>query len=73
MSLRRLRGNPPAANANRWAARPQRSNQVSKSNGMYYTPKEIIDPAAGTGNYLNVAAELLSNPPYAAQQSVQRR
>jgi len=45
---------------------------VSKSNGMYYTPKEIIDPAAGTGNYLNVAAELLSNPPYAAQQSVQR-
>jgi len=44
---------------------------MSKSNGMYYTPKEIIDPAAGTGNYLNVAADLLSNPPYAAQQSVQ--
>jgi len=40
---------------------------MSKSNGMYYTPKEIIDPAAGTGNYLNVAADLLSNPPYAAQ------
>jgi methylase of polypeptide subunit release factors len=46
---------------------------MSKNQGMYYTPKEIIDPAAGTGAYLKNAADMLvSNPPYAAQHSVQR-
>ena len=40
--------------------------------GMYYTPKEIIDPATGTGGFLKDAADmLLSNPPYAAEHRVQ--
>jgi type I restriction-modification system DNA methylase subunit len=36
--------------------------------GKYYTPKEIIDPAAGSGGYLKHAADLLSNPPYSAKK-----
>jgi hypothetical protein len=44
---------------------------MSEPKGMYYTPKEVIDPAVGTGNYLNTAADMLANPPYSAQQSVQ--
>lgn len=43
------------------------------SKGMYYTPKEIIDPAVGTGAYLKNAADMLvSNPPYSAEHRVQR-
>jgi len=54
-----------------WATRPE-GNRMNKNQGMYYTPKEIIDPAAGTGAYLKNAADmLLSNPPYAAQQRLQ--
>lgn len=41
--------------------------------GVYYTPKEILDPASGSGSFLKNAADyLVSNPPYAAEQSVQR-
>ena len=44
--------------------------------GMYYTPKEIekiADPSTGTGVFLKDAADyLIANPPYAAEQSVQR-
>lgn len=32
--------------------------------GMYYTPREILDPATGTGAFLKQAADSLSNPPY---------
>jgi hypothetical protein len=35
--------------------------------GMYYTPKEIqkiADPSTGTGAFLKIAADGLSNPPY---------
>ncbi len=41
---------------------------VTKGSAMYYTPKEIIDPASGSGEYLKRAAdELLKNPPYELQ------
>jgi hypothetical protein len=40
-----------------------------KNLGMYYTPREILDPAAGTGAFLKHAADGLSNPPYAFQHS----
>ena len=44
---------------------------MSKNQGMYYTPKEIIDSAAGTGGFLKDAADmLLANPPYAAEHRV---
>lgn len=44
-----------------------------KKKGMYYTPKEIIDPASGSGAFLKDAADyVLSNPPYAAQHQMQR-
>jgi hypothetical protein len=43
--------------------------------GMFYTPKEIekiVNPSTDTSAFLNDAADMLSNPPYTAQQSVQR-
>lgn len=38
--------------------------------GMYYTPREILDPATGTGAFLKQAYDGLSNPPYAFQHSM---
>jgi hypothetical protein len=37
--------------------------------GKYYTPREIIDPAAGSGKFLSI----LSNPPYGTRHSARRR
>jgi len=37
---------------------------AKKIAGMYYTPKEILDPASGSGAFLKQAADGLSNPPY---------
>ena len=42
----------------------------TKRGGMYYTPKEICKLSTGTGSFIKVAADMLSNPPYSAEHSV---
>jgi len=44
----------------------QSLTEIGASVGAYYTPRTLIEPAAGSGNYLTTACEIVGNPPYAA-------
>jgi len=39
--------------------------EAKSLNGMYYTPRTLIEPASGSGDFLLRACEIVGNPPYA--------
>lgn len=47
----------------------ERMSKVMEENfGMYYTPKQILDPTSGSGAFLKTAADsIIGNPPYGEQ------
>lgn len=46
------------------AENSKQETPLANSVGVYYTPREILDPSTGTGGFLKQAADGLSNPPY---------